>query len=89
MYQHKPIILRNYGCEYRPGKRRGFAALAVWGWGHGVVLNALDQLGLVDMDKVVATGHSRGGKAALCAGLYDDRVAITAPNSSGTGGTGS
>jgi len=66
-----------------------FAALAVWGWAHGVVLNALDQLGLVEMDKVVATGHSRGGKAALCAGLIDDRVTITAPNSSGTGGTGS
>ena len=66
-----------------------FAALAVWGWGHGVVLDALDQLGLVDMSRVVATGHSRGGKAALCAGIYDERVAITAPNSSGTGGTGS
>ncbi len=41
------------------------------------------------MDKVVATGHSRGGKTALCAGIYDERIAITAPNSSGTGGTGS
>ncbi|MCZ6674463.1 MAG: hypothetical protein O7C75_16155 [Verrucomicrobia bacterium] len=66
-----------------------WAALAVWGWGHGVVLDALDQLGLADMGKIVATGHSRGGKAALCAGVYDDRIAITAPNSSGTGGTGS
>jgi len=66
-----------------------WGALAVWGWGHGVVLDALDQLGLADMSKVVATGHSRGGKAALCAGIYDDRVTITAPNSSGTGGTGS
>lgn len=64
-------------------------ALAVWGWAHGVVLDALDQLGLADMNKVVATGHSRGGKAALCAGIFDERVTITAPNSSGTGGTGS
>ena len=64
-------------------------ALAVWGWAHGVVLDALDQLGLADMDKVVATGHSRGGKAALCAGIIDDRITLTAPNSSGTGGTGS
>lgn len=66
-----------------------FGALAVWGWAHGVVLDALDQLKLVDMEKVVATGHSRGGKAALCAGIIDKRVTITAPNSSGTGGTGS
>jgi len=66
-----------------------WTALAVWGWGHGVVLDALDQLGLADMGRVVATGHSRGGKAALCAGIHDERIAITAPNSSGTGGTGS
>ena len=64
-------------------------ALAVWGWAHGVVLDALDQVDLVDMSKLVATGHSRGGKAALCAGIFDERVTITAPNSSGTGGTGS
>ncbi len=63
--------------------------IAVWAWGHRVVLDALDKLGLADMDKVVATGHSRGGKTALCAGIYDERIAITAPNSSGTGGTGS
>jgi hypothetical protein len=37
----------------------------------------------------VATGHSRGGKTALCAGVYDERIAVTAPNSSGSGGTGS
>ena len=64
-------------------------ALAVWGWAHGIVLDALNQFNLVDMNKVVATGHSRGGKAALCAGIFDERVTITAPNSSGTGGTGS
>ena len=77
------------GGVYRLYPEYDFAALAVWGWGHGVVLDVLDQLGLADMSKVVATGHSRGGKAALCAGIYDDRVTITAPNSSGTGGTGS
>ncbi|MCP4612635.1 MAG: hypothetical protein GY845_28380 [Planctomycetes bacterium] len=66
-----------------------WGALAVWAWGHGVVLDALDQLGVADMSKVVATGHSRGGKTALCAGIYDNRITITAPNSSGTGGTGS
>jgi hypothetical protein len=66
-----------------------WAALAVWAWGHGVILDALNRLKVTDMSKVVATGHSRGGKAALCAGIYDERIAITAPNSSGTGGTGS
>ena len=89
---------RTSSSNWKENRQRGvyplypeydWAALAVWGWGHGVVLDALDQLGLTDMSKVIATGHSRGGKAALCAGIYDDRIAITAPNSSGTGGTGS
>jgi hypothetical protein len=75
---------RDYGV-YPLYPEYDWAALAVWGWAHGVVLDALDQLELVDMDKVVATGHSRGGKAALCAGIVDERIAITAPNSFGMG----
>ena len=49
------------------------------------MLDALDRLALADMKRTVVTGHSRGGKTALCAGIYDERIAITAPNSSGTG----
>ena len=66
-----------------------WGTIAAWAWAHQIVVDALDQLGYADMDKIVATGHSRGGKTALCAGIHDERVAITAPNSSGTGGTGS
>jgi len=66
-----------------------WATIAAWAWAHQLVVDALDQLGYADMNRIVATGHSRGGKTALCAGIYDERVAITAPNSSGTGGTGS
>jgi hypothetical protein len=65
-----------------------WGTIAAWAWTHGIVLDALDQLALADMKRVVATGHSRGGKTALCAGIYDERIALTAPNSSGTGGTG-
>lgn len=43
----------------------------------------------VDAEKIVATGHSRGGKTTLCAGVYDERIAVTAPSASGSGGTGS
>lgn len=66
-----------------------WGTIAAWAWAHGVVADALDQLEWADMKRLVYTGHSRGGKTALCAGIYDERVAITAPNSSGTGGTGS
>lgn len=66
-----------------------WGAIAAWAWGYQVVIDALDQMGRIDMDRIVITGHSRGGKAALCGGVYDERIALTAPNSSGTGGTGS
>lgn len=38
--------------------------------------------------KIIATGHSRGGKVALCAAIYDERIALCAPNGSGCGGAG-
>ena len=41
-----------------------------------------------DTDKIIATGHSRGGKVALCAAIYDERIALGAPNGSGCGGAG-
>ncbi len=66
-----------------------WGTIAAWAWANGIVVDALDRLELLDMKRIVATGHSRGGKTALCAGIYDERIAITAPNASGTGGTGS
>ncbi len=66
-----------------------WATIAVWSWGYQLVINALQEMDFVDTSKIVSTGHSRGGKTALCAAIYDERIAISAPNSSGTGGTGS
>jgi len=66
-----------------------WGVIAAWAWGYQIVIDALAPLGFVDMDKIVVTGHSRGGKTALCGAIYDERIAIAAPNSSGTGGTGS
>jgi len=66
-----------------------WGTIAVWAWGHSVVLSALANEPQLDLSRNAATGHSRGGKTALCAGIYDERITVTAPNSSGTGGTGS
>ncbi len=66
-----------------------WGVIAAWAWGYQLVIDALAGLDFVDMEKIVATGHSRGGKTALCAGIYDERITLCAPNSSGTGGTGS
>ena len=66
-----------------------WGTIAAWAWTHSLVADALEKLEVLDVKKMVATGHSRGGKTALCAGIYDERIAITAPNSSGAGGTAS
>ena len=63
--------------------------IAAWAWGYSLIIDYFEKLDFVDKDKIVVTGHSRGGKTAFCAGILDDRIAITAPNSSGLGGTAS
>ncbi len=66
-----------------------WGVIAAWAWAYQPLIDALVDQPYIDSEKIVATGHSRGGKAALCAGIYDERIAVTAPNSSGAGGTAS
>jgi len=66
-----------------------WGTIAAWAWGYQLIIDYFEKLDFVDLNKIVATGHSRGGKTAFCAGIFDDRIAITAPNSSGLGGTSS
>jgi hypothetical protein len=65
-----------------------WGALAAWAWGYGRVIDYLETRPDIDKSKLIVTGHSRGGKATLLAGVLDDRVALTAPNGSGCGGAG-
>jgi len=65
-----------------------FSATAAWAWGYHRVIDYLATRDDIDMKKIAVTGHSRGGKTALLAGLMDDRVALTVPNNSGCGGAG-
>ena len=58
-----------------------------WGWGHSLVADYLETCDWAG--EMICTGHSRGGKAALCAGVMDDRFAVVAPIGSGCGGAGS
>ena len=66
-----------------------WATLAAWGWAYSIIIDWLETQPYADAERVAVTGHSRGGKTALYAGIYDERIAVTAPNSSGSGGTGS
>lgn len=65
-----------------------WGAIAMWAWGHSRLADYLFTTDWADTDKLVATGHSRGGKVALCAAIYDERFAVCAPNGSGCGGAG-
>jgi hypothetical protein len=63
-----------------------WGALAVWGWGLSRILDWLETEPRAAADKVIATGHSRLGKAALWGAANDLRFAIVVSNESGEGG---
>ncbi len=73
---------------YRAYPDASFGALAAWAWGYHRCVDALLTLGFVRPEQIAITGHSRGGKAVLLAGATDERIALTNPNDSGTGGSG-
>lgn len=77
---HCPLAKAYPECDW--------GAIAMWAWGHSRLVDYLFTTDWADTDKIIATGHSRGGKTALCASIYDDRIALCAPNGSGCGGAG-
>jgi len=64
-----------------------FTTIAAWAWGYSRVVDALEKLGIVDMDNIAFTGLSRGGKTALLAGALDERAAIVNPEAPCAGGS--
>jgi hypothetical protein len=65
-----------------------FGAILNWAWGFHRTVDYLLTLNIIDKTKIGVTGWSRGGKTALLAGAFDDRIALVAPNCSGTCGSG-
>jgi endo-1,4-beta-xylanase len=65
-----------------------------WAWGASRSVDALEYLAkhnpafanLLDLKKLVITGFSRCGKAALLTGLMDERFGVVNPGGSGSGG---
>ena len=62
--------------------------LVAWAWGMSRCVDYLETQTFVDRSQVIAVGHSRLGKAALIAGAFDTRFAMTAPAGAGCAGTG-
>jgi len=71
-------------CKMFPDKK--ICSVAAWAWGYSRVVDALELLGFADMDAIIFTGHSRGGKTAILAGALDERAAIVNPNGACAGG---
>jgi len=63
--------------------------LAAWAWGVSRIIDVIEQSDgkILKADAIGVTGCSRDGKGAFVAGVLDQRVALTMPMESGTGGT--
>ena len=62
-------------------------SIAAWAWGLQRAVDYLVTAPGVDPRRIVVTGHSRTGKAALVAAAFDERIAIAIPHQAGCGGS--
>jgi hypothetical protein len=62
--------------------------LVAWGWGVSRIIDVIEQSDgkILRADGIGVTGCSRFGKGALLIGVFDQRIALTMPIESGTGG---
>lgn len=70
------------------GNRSTTGLLAAWGWGVSRIIDVLEQSGssVLKADAIGVTGCSRFGKGAFAIGALDQRIALTMPIESGSGG---
>ena len=71
------------------GQDASAGALMAWTWGVGRILDALEKVNNTGIDpaRVGITGCSRNGKGATVAAAFEERLALTIPQESGSGGT--
>ncbi len=74
-----------YGGDHSAG------ALMAWAWGVSRLIDALELApnSPINASRLGITGCSRNGKGALVAGAFDERIKLTIPQESGSGGSAS
>lgn len=90
--KHVGAFFTLYPYDVLKGKDVG--VLMAWAWGASRAVDALQYLAkndaaytnTFDLNKLVVTGFSRCGKAALVAGFMDERFGVVNPGASGSGG---
>lgn len=73
------------------GKEHSASAMMAWSWGVSRLIDALETTPNtnINANKLGVTGCSRNGKGALIVGAFDERIALTIPQESGSGGSAS
>jgi hypothetical protein len=74
-----------YGANHPAG------AMIAWAWGVSRLIDVIADTpaAMIDPARLGVTGCSRNGKGALIVGAFDDRIALTIPQESGSGGSAS
>ena len=69
-----------------PNRDDNTTSLDAWAWGLQRAMDMIEQDSLLDEKRVILTGFSRLGKAALIAGAFDERFPVVVPVQTGGGG---
>lgn len=70
------------------GSNSSTGLLVAWSWGVSRIIDVIEESGgdIIDVEGIAVTGCSRFGKGAFTIGAFDQRIALTIPFESGSGG---